>query len=103
MATTENEEGKGEAGDLKADLILGEGEREDGKKVGRLGGSILDSSTVLKEFCKAVRESLSQRCHQRSLASLAWSRLWEMWPWHPHNDTFQSAAAGTISHLWSLQ
>lgn len=92
-----------EAGDLKGDLTLGEGEREGRKKVGRLGGSILDCSAVLKEFCKAVRESLSQRCCQRNPVSLAWSRLWEAWPWHQHNDGFQSAGAGTISHLWSLQ
>ena len=38
----------GEAGDLKTDLTLGEGERERRKKVGRLGGSILDGNTVLK-------------------------------------------------------
>lgn len=39
----------GEAGYFKADLTLGEGEREGRKKVGRLGGSILDCNTVLKE------------------------------------------------------
>ena len=43
-------------GDLKADSTLCEGEREGRKKVGRLGGSILDCSAVLK-FSKAVRKS----------------------------------------------
>lgn len=64
---------------------------------------VLDCNAVLKAFCKAVRESLSQRCHQRSPTALAWSRLWEAWPWHQHSDGFQSATAGTISHLWSLK
>ena len=44
-------------GDLKADSTLCEGEREGSKKVGRSGGSILDCSAVLKEFCKALRKS----------------------------------------------
>ena len=44
-------------GDLKADSTLCEGEREGRKKVGRLGGSILDCNAVLKEFFKAVRKS----------------------------------------------
>ena len=42
----------GEAGYFKAGLTLGEGEREGRKKVGRLGGSILDCNTVLKESAR---------------------------------------------------
>lgn len=67
-----------EAEDLKADLTLGKGSREGIKTVEKSGGSILDCNTVLKEFYKAVRESSNQRCCQRSSASLAWSRVWEV-------------------------
>ena len=54
-------------GDLKADSTLCEGEREGRKKVGRLGGSILDCNAVLKEFFKAVRKSQARDFIRKAL------------------------------------
>lgn len=60
-------------GDLKADSTLCEGEREGSKKVGRLGGSILDCNAVLKEFCTLSESPKPEILSEKSCIQHGWT------------------------------
>ena len=87
----------------------------EGKRKGRCGGSVLDSSELkecsarpsqdgaLTKLVKSEELGVSQEPGCLGIASgsvVVWEQLWEAWSLHKHQGEFR-AAAGALGHLYS--